>query len=174
MNTKKATKNIQSTKKTVKTVIITILSAIIATSLIALFFAFPQLSARRELNKIYSALESGSYDFIVLSQIKPYGEGTYEQIASDFELRLEGATEARFKESFLENCKKTKANGYSMQSEGFWDIKVTVVIKDERHVFYIDEEGVYIPDKYRRFNFSTNDSSLLSVAKEIRDASYEK
>ena len=52
-------------------------------------------------------------------------------------------------------------------------MRVTVVSGDERHVFYVYEGGVYVTEKYRRFNFKVEGDSLYDTVEEIKNAQYE-
>lgn len=155
-----------------KTVVITILAIILTVILIALYLAFPQIDANRRLSKLCDTLEDGKYDYIVLSQLRPYTDGSVEQLTQDFELKLGEDDEKALVEKISEMRDGFSADGYSIVETGFWDIKITVFTEDERLYVYVAEDCVYITEKYRRFNFKCSDGSLYELVTNIRDASY--
>lgn len=162
----------KKTGKIAKVVIIA--SAVIITSLLLmLYFAYPQMSARSRMAKIYGIIAEGRYDYIVLTHTKPFTSGSVEQMTQDFELRLDGEDRDSFISAFTSVCGALSPDGYSTQIGGFWDMRVTVVSGDERHVFYVYEGGVYVTEKYRRFNFKVEGDSLYDTVEEIKNAQYE-
>ena len=169
MKNKKTNEN---SRGRLKVIIITSLTFIIMVSLLALYMYYPQLSAKKELNKIYGMISDGKYDFIVLSQVRPFSSGSFEQMLYDFELRLEGDNEKEFVSSFLSSCSTPKAGGYSIQTSGFWDMQVSVFSGDERFVFYVYSDGVYVTEKYRRFDFICS-SELYDTVNAIKEAQYQ-
>lgn len=141
--------------------------------LLMLYFAYPGLSAKNKLNKIYSIISDGSYDYIVINQTKPFDSGTLEQMTQDFELKLSGDELQSFTSAFTEQCKENRSAGNSIEKAGFWDMRVTIFKGDKRFIFYVYDGGVYTTDKYRRFNFTGNGNKLFEVTESIKEAQYK-
>jgi len=159
--------------KNIKGIITGAACTVAAVILIIFYFAYPQINAANRIEKIYGIIESGDYDYVVLSQIRPFTSGTIEQMTTDFELKLEGEEKEAFIGAFLSSCKSIKENGSSIEKAGFWDMKVTVFSGDERFVIYVYDGGVYVTEKYRRYNFSTADNGLFEAVTAIKEAQYK-
>lgn len=156
----------------IKAVLFSLLAFLILMALLALYMYLPQLEAKKDAERIYEIIYTGNYDYIVLNETRPFTSGSLEQLLYDFELKLDGDDESRFTEAFLSDCKEPSFKGYSLQKNGFWDMKVSVFSGDERFIFYVYSDGIYVTDKYRRFNFECG-TKLFELVTAIKEAQYQ-
>lgn len=157
----------------IKTVAI-IAAATVAILLCAAFlFALPNINANNKLDYLKEIVASQELGDVVVYLHTPFETGSFDQVTSMFEKKLNGNEKEEFSSLFSSVSDSAKYNGTSNTHYAMTDYKIRLTVGEENIYFYASSDSIYILNGRMRIEYETEDSALFDYLEKLKNSHFE-
>lgn len=138
-----------------------------------LLFALPNINANNKLDYLKEAVALDELSDVVIFLHTPFETGSFDQVTSMFEKKLDGDEIEEFSNLFDAVSDSAKYKGTSNTHYAMTDYKIRLTVGEEDIYFYASSDSIYILNGRMRIEYETEDSSLFDYLESLKNSHFD-